>query len=376
MYDVIVVGVGGMGSAAVYDLAKRGKRVLGLERFNVPHAWGSSHGVNRIIRLAYHEHPSYVPLLHRAYELWRELEQRVGEQLLYITGSIDAGPESGEVFQGSFASCLEHRLPHEVLDSGALTERFPGYRLPAGYRALYQEQGGFLLSERCIVGHVRAAQALGAEVRARERVQGWRSDGSSVTVETDKGQYQAEALVITAGAWAAELTPELRGSAQPERQVLGWFQPRKPERFSVETFPVFNLQVPEGHYYGFPVHGVPGFKIGRYHHLNERVEPHEVPLEVNERDEAVLRECTRRYFPDADGPTMALTTCRFTNTPDMHFVIGQHPQHANVTIAAGFSGHGYKFCSVVGEIVAELAVSGKTRHDISLFSPERFMTRA
>ncbi len=372
-YDVIVIGVGGMGSATVYQLAKRGARVLGLERFDIPHDQGSSHGVNRIIRLAYYEDPAYVPPLKRAYELWRELEWETGEQILYITGSIDAGPEQDEVFQGSYRSCLEHNIPHEVLDHNDLAERFPGYRLPAGHYALFQAEGGFLLSERCIVDHVLVAQAHGAEVRARERVLDWQATNDGVTVRTERGSYQAGSLVITAGPWASSLIPGLGDKAQAERQVLGWFQPHRPEIFAPERFPVFNLKVDEGRYYGFPVYGIPGFKIGLYHHLEEVVDPDRIDRSVHAADEAVLRECVERYFPEANGPTMTLKTCMFTNSPDEHFIIGTHPDHPQVSFAAGFSGHGFKFCSVVGEMMADLAVNGATSHALELFSPRRYL---
>jgi len=361
-----------MGSATVYRLAKRGVRVLGLERFDIPHERGSSHGVNRIIRLAYYEHPSYVPLMRRSYELWRELERDSGEKILHLTGSVDAGPEASEVFGGSLRSCLEHGLPHEVLDHREVARRFPGYQLPEGHLALLQAEGGFLLSERCIVGQVALAQHRGADVRARERVLSWRSSPTHVEVETERGRYQAGSLVLTAGPWAAALVPELRASAQPERQVLGWFQPRRPEFFSPERFPVFNLLVEEGRYYGFPVYGIPGFKIGRYHHLEEEADPDTLSTAVTGRDEAVLRACVARYFPEADGPVMTLKTCLFTNSPDEHFIIGPHPEAPNVVLAAGFSGHGFKFCSVVGEMLSDLALRGRTAHQLELFSPSRF----
>ena len=374
MYDVIVLGVGGMGSATVYELAKRGKRVLGLERFDVPHELGSSHGVTRIIRLAYYENGAYVPLLERAYELWRELEKATGEKVLHVTGSIDAGPEDDWVFKGSHESCLEHGIPHEVLDAKELHKRFPGYQLPNGHFTLLQEEGGFLTPERCIVSFVTAAQALGAEVRAREGVLEWRETKNGVTVRTERGTFTAAELVVTAGAWAASQVPGLAGSAQPERQVLGWFQPHKPELFTPERFPVFNLAVEEGRYYGFPVYGVPGFKIGLYHHLLEAVDPDHLDRDVHPRDEAVLRDCVARYFPEANGSKVTLKTCLFTNSPDEHFIIGRHPDFSHVSFAAGFSGHGFKFCSVVGEVLADLAVQGETRHPVGLFSPRRYLT--
>jgi sarcosine oxidase len=370
-YDVIVIGVGGMGSAAAYHLTRRGRRVLGLEQFDIPHDRGSSHGTNRIIRLAYWEHPAYVPLLRRAYELWRELEHRADERLLIITGGIDAGPEGCQTIEGSLLSCRLHHLPHETLDAGALHRRFPGYRLPAGMAAVYQPDGGFVLSERAIVAHVMAAQTLGAEVHAREPVIDWEARGDGVRVHTPQDTYAAARLVITAGPWAARLVPALARSAVPERQVLLWAQPRRPEYFDLASFPVFNLESPEGRFYGFPIYGVPGFKIGKYHHRHERTDADAVDREIHAEDEAVLRDGIRRYFPDADGPTMAMKTCLFTNSPDEHFIIDRHPQHPHVCLAAGFSGHGFKFCSVVGEIMADLALEGRSRFDLSLFEIRR-----
>ncbi|GIX47910.1 MAG: N-methyltryptophan oxidase [Candidatus Tectimicrobiota bacterium] len=372
-YDAIVLGVGGMGSAAVYHLARRGLRVWGLERYGIPHTMGSSHGVTRIIRLAYYEHPSYVPLLRRAYELWRQLEHTVGERLLFITGSIDAGPADSEVFAGSRRSCELHALPHEVLEAREVQRRFPGYQLPADAWAVYQPDGGFLLAERCVVAHVMAALELGATVHGCERVEAWEPAGEGVRVRTDRGDYLAARLVVTAGAWAGKLVPQLAGLAVAERQVLAWFQPRRPALFHPGVFPVFNVLVEEGRYYGCPVYGVPGFKVGRYHHLGQQVDPDTLDREALERqDEEVLRAFTQRYFPEAAGPTLTLKTCLFTNSPDEHFILDVHPQWPQVILAAGFSGHGFKFCSVVGEILAELAHRGDSRHDLSRFRLARF----
>ena len=370
---MIVIGVGGMGSAAVHHLARRGVRVLGLEQFDIPHDLGSSHGVNRIFRLAYYEHPSYVPLMLRARELWYELEATAGERLVHVTGSVDAGPAEGDVFSGSLQSCRIHGLDHEVLDASALNARFPGYRLSEDTMSLFQPEGGFVLSERCIVAHVEAALVAGARIQAREEVRDWSSTpGGGVRVETTRATYEASTLVVTAGPWTARMLPELTSLAVPERQVLGWFQPTSPELFTPARFPVFNLALDEGRYYGFPVFGVPGFKIGRYHHLGEVTKADEVNRVVDGRDEEVLRAGLTRCFPEAGGPTMALKTCLFTNSPDEHFIIDSLPGHPHVIVAAGFSGHGFKFASVVGEILADLAQAGQTSHDISMFSLSRF----
>lgn len=371
-WDVIVIGMGGMGSATTWQLASRGKRVLGLERFDIPHTMGSYHGVNRIIRLAYYEDPAYVPLLQRAYELWRDLEQRFGEQLLHITSSIDASAPDGEVFQGSLRSCVIHNLPHEVLNGTDLHRRFPGYELPADHLALLQPDGGFLLSERCIVAHTLLSIEAGAVIKAREGVLHWEPIEGGVRVTTGQGVYEAERLVISPGAWFASLLPEFATLAVPERQVLAWLQPRQPELFAPERFPVFNLTVPEGRFYGFPVYGVPGFKIGKYHHREQVVDPDVMNREPEPEDEPLLRDFTRRYFPAAAGETMALKSCIFTNTPDEHFIVDTLPGLPQVIIASPCSGHGFKFCSVIGEILADLAISGATTHDISLFALNRF----
>ncbi len=315
-YDAIVIGVGGMGSAASYYLARRGKRVLGLERFGVPHTMGSSHGHTRIIRLAYYEHPSYVLLLKRAYELWREIQGKAGERLLHITESIDAGPEDSWVFKGSWESCRQHDLPHEVLTGSELRRRYPGYHLPPDHLALVQPDGGFLTPERCIVSYVTAAQALGAEIHGRERVLEWEPLEGGVRVRTDRGAYEADKLVVTAGAWDAELLDVLDGLAVPERQVLAWLQPTRPELFRPDAFPVFNLLVDEGRFYGFPVHGVPGFKFGKYHHLQEDVDP-----------ESFDREVARPRRATAAGLRRALLPRRLRaddGSPDVH--VHQHPR--------------------------------------------------
>lgn len=371
-YDVIVVGVGGMGSATAYHLARRGARALGLERYDIPHAMGSSHGVNRIIRMAYFEDPSYVPLLSRSYELWHQLEEVSGERLLVITGGIDAAPEDHRVFTGSLESCRLHGLDHEVLDAGDVARRFPGYRLPEGHMAVFQPDGGYVMSERCIVAHVEAAVAHGAEVHGRERVVGWEPLGDGVRVTTDRGEYTADRMVVTAGAWTMGLVDPMSGLATPERQVLGWFQPRRPELFTPERFPIFNLEVDEGHFYGFPIETIPGFKIGLYHHLEEDVDPDTMDREPNASDEAALRVAVDRYFPDAAGPVLTLKTCLFTNSPDEHFILDTHPELSQVVIGAGFSGHGFKFSAVVGEILADLALEGTTTHDISILRMGRF----
>ena len=373
-FDTIVVGVGGMGSAALWQLARRGQRVLGLERFDLGHAMGSSHGVNRIIRLAYFEHPDYVPLLRRAYEVWRETERLAGEQLLYVTGGLDAGLEDGRIVQGSLAACREHGLPHEMLTSAEITRRFPGYRLPSHYAAIYQPDGGFIASERAILAHASLAVAAGGEIHGREKVLGIEPGNGRVTVVTDHGRYEAGRVVVSSGAWISDLIPGLRKTAVPERQVLGWFQPRNPALFTPDVFPVSNLLTEFGQFYQFPTWGIPGFKIGRYNHLREQGHADALSREPTAEDEAVLREAVRTLFPEADGPTLRLAACLFTNTPDEHFVIDTLPGHPEIVVASPCSGHGFKFASVIGDVLADLATTGSSRMNLSLFTYDRFST--
>ncbi|PSP55675.1 N-methyl-L-tryptophan oxidase [Halobacteriales archaeon QS_1_67_19] len=372
-YDAIVVGVGGMGAATVAELAGRGVDVLGIERFDIPHAHGSSHGVTRIIRRPQYEDPVYVPLVERAFDLWADLDEWYGGgDLLHRVGSVDVGPGDGAVFPGSKRSCEAHEIPHEVLTGAELSARFPGYDLPDDYRAVYQPDGGFLHCEQCTVAHVEAAHERGATVRARERVEDWTADESGVRVTTDREAYAAEKLVVTAGAWTGQMLPSFGEYLEPERQVLGWFQPREPPQFDPERFPVFVAEVPEGHYYGFPVYDVPGFKLGRFHHREQVGDPATLDAEPDREDERVLREFTERYFPSAAGPTMRLSTCMFTNTPDADFILDVHPDRENVVVGAGFSGHGFKFASAIGELLADLALDGDTDLPIAPFRLARF----
>lgn len=366
-HDVVVLGVGGMGSAAACYLARRGLDVRAFERFVPGHDRGSSHGLSRIIRLAYFEHPSYVPLLHRAFALWRDLERECGRPLLHVTGALDAGLPDTRVFTGSLESCRLHRLRHEVLSGGAVSQRFPGYRLPDEFRAVFQPDGGFLEPEHCIAAFVAEARRHGAVVEGNRTVRGWTRAAGGVVVDVDGEEVRAGQLVACGGAWTPQLVPSLAPFLRPERQVVGWFGLDNAPAFSPARFPVFVMEAPYGTFYGFPEHGVPGFKIGKYHHRGESVDPDTMDRTVSAADEAVLRDCVRRAFPGADGPLLRSSTCIFTNTPDEHFIVDRLPEAPEVVVVSACSGHGFKFCSVVGEVVADLVTRDATAHDISLF---------
>jgi sarcosine oxidase len=370
--DVIVVGAGGMGTAAAAHLAARGQRVRVLEQFSLAHDRGSSHGLTRIIRLAYFEHPSYVPLLRRAFELWRELEARAGERLLHVTGGLDIGDEGSEVFEGSRRSCLDHDLPHEVLSGRALGRRFPAWRLGDAAAAVLQPDGGFLRPEACILAHAARAREAGALVHEGEALLEWEATAGGVRVRTNVGVYHASQLVLTAGAWMGGLLPSLARVMQPERQVLGWFGVTDHVAFAPDRFPVFVQDAVEGRFYGFPEFEIPGVKIGRYHHRGETTMPDTLDRGCHAEDEAALRAAVSRYLPGADGPLLRSAACMFTNTPDEHFIVDRHPAAPAVLVVSPCSGHGFKFCSVIGEIVADLVTRDATAHDISAFRLARF----
>ena len=372
-YDAVVIGVGGMGSSTLFQLAKRGWKVLGLDKYDIPNALGSSHGSTRIIRLAYHEHPSYIPLMHRAYDLWRELEVTINEKLLFTTGSISCGYEGSSMFSGTRYACDLHNIPYEILNARETNKRFPGCSFDNNILSVYQPNGGFLRADKCISAYLSLASDLGAEIHAREPLQTWKSHENGIEITTPNGIYNTSRLIICAGSWASKLVPELEPYIKPERQVVGRFQTHSPETFRLGNFPVFQLEVNEGRFYGFPSYETPGIKIGKYHHLFQQVDPDNMNREINQEDQNVLKECLIKYFPTASGSVLSLETCLFTNTPDEHFLIGLHPNDPNVSIAAGFSGHGFKFCSLIGEVLSDLAQGGTTSHNIDLFALTRFI---
>lgn len=371
-FDVIVAGVGAMGASACWHLARRGVRVLGLERFSIPHIQGSSHGINRIIRLAYFEHPNYVPLLRRGYELWREAERAWGKQLLFITGGIDAGPPNGMLVTGSLTSCRVHNLPHEVVDAANLHRRYPAFSLPDDFIAVIQPDGGFVACEESVLAFASMARAHGAELHEHEPILDWSANGDRITVRTATGEYEAGHLIVSTGAWIGDHIPQLKNIAVAQRQVLGWFEPKAPQHFAFGALPISILEVEEGFPYQFPMWGAPGFKIGLYHHLHEAGDADALSREANAKDERLLRNLVERYFPLAGGPTLKLQTCLFTNAPDAHFVIDRLPNARNVVVASPCSGHGFKFASVIGEVLADLATERTPHFNLDFFSLARF----
>jgi sarcosine oxidase len=376
VYDVIVLGLGAMGSAAACHLARRGARVLGLEQFTPAHDKGSSHGRSRIIRQAYFEDPAYVPLLVRAYELWGELERTTGMDVLTITGGVMVGRPDSRVVSGSIRSAEEHDLPHEVLDATELRRRFPPFDPADDEIALYEERAGFLVPEDSVRAHLAAAASAGADLRFGAAVVSWRAGRGGATVALTGGdEYEGARLVITPGAWAPKLLVDVGAPMVVERQVMYWFDPLGgTEALSPDVFPIYVWEAPDGmQCYGFPAHdGARGGAKVAFFRNGVETSPETIDRAVSEHEVDEMRAFASARIPALNGPLLQAKTCMYTTTPDEHFVIGRHPGHDNVVIACGFSGHGFKFASVVGEILADLALEGGTDHPIELFDPVRF----
>ena len=374
-YDVIVVGLGGMGSAAAYHLARRGARVLGLEQFGPAHDRGSSHGGTRVIRQAYHEGPDYVPLVLRAYELWRALEAESGTSLLTITGALHIGTPEAPSVAGAALSARTHGIPVETLTPDEVRARYPVLRLRAGHVALYESQAGLLHPERCVEAHLDAARRRGADLRFHEAVEAWSAGPGEVTVRTSGGAYRAGRLVLAAGPWTGQVVPDLALPLEVERVALCWFEPRAHiEEFRRLPICLWEDQgVSAG---GFPYIEGQGIKSAFHHVHGVRTTPQTIRREVGDGEVALIREHLGTLMPDAPGTLRAVATCMYTNTPDQHFIIDRHPAHPNVVLACGFSGHGFKFCSVVGDVLADLAMSGATAYSTQMFALGRFASRA
>jgi sarcosine oxidase len=371
-YDAIVLGLGGMGSAALCELARRGRRVLGIEQFSVGHDRGSSHGHTRIIRQAYYEHPDYVPLVQRGYRGWYDLEQLQGVPLLTECPCLSIGRPAGELVAGVLDSAGRHSLPVERLENDELHRRYPAFRFGPEYVGVVERTAGFLLVDDCVRALAAEARRLGAVVREREPVASWSAGPDGVEVETTAGRYRADRLVIAAGPWAAECLRPLAVRLTVMRQVVCWFGTNDDAAFRRDVFPIFIADTPGGAFYGVPALNVDGLKCARHYGAPELQRPEEIDHAVTAADEAPVRAFLRKHLPDADGPLRRASVCIYTLTPDRHFIIDVHPQHPKVVFAAGFSGHGFKFAPVVGEILADLAETGRTQRPIGMFRLERF----
>jgi sarcosine oxidase len=369
-YDVVVVGLGAAGASTAAELAARGLRVLGIDRFRPPHTHGSSHGETRIIREAYFEHPSYVPLVQRAYERWTELEHLARRPLWMRTGGLMIGPPGGRLVRGTLASAEVHGLACERLDAGAIRDRHPAFTPDPGFVGVAESRAGLLFAEECVAAYLRLARERGADLHNDEQVVGWSAGDGHVAVETVFARYSAARLVLAAGPWIARLVPELAPRLAVERNVQFWFEPVDVRPFEPEAFPVFILEhEPERFVYGFPA--IAGaVKVAR-HGSGVAADPDRPSREMGAGEIESLRALLRRFLPGADGRLRRTESCLYTNAPDGHFVLDHHPGHPEVVIASACSGHGFKFASAIGEVVADLALHGRSRFDLERFALAR-----
>ena len=377
-HDVLVLGLGGMGSAALAHLAARGLSAVGLEQDDVPSLRGSSVGETRVIRKAYLEDPRYVPLLLRAYELWRELEARERATLYVRTGCLVLGPRDHAAVRGTLASAEMHGLPHAVLEEDEVRARLALVPVP-GDRGVLEEDAGFLRVEACTAAHARWAQASGAAVRTKTRVASVDLAGGKVRATLEGGEtVTADKMVVSAGAWLAS-APGLAEIARAlplvvERQAQLWFRSRAPETTGPPRLPVFIHFTGAGTFYGLPPdaqNDAPGVKVYR-HHDGEATQADALDRTLRPADEAAVRGYVRAHLPAADGELLRSRICMYTNTPDEHFLVGEHPRWPQVVVLGGFSGHGYKMASVMGEIAADLVTKGASRFDLGMFCVGRF----
>ncbi|MFF3684775.1 N-methyl-L-tryptophan oxidase [Streptomyces sp. NPDC002187] len=377
-YDVIVLGLGGMGSAAAAHLAARGSRVLGLERFGPAHDRGSSHGGSRITRQSYLEDPAYVPLLLRAYELYEQVTRDTGRDIAVLCGGVMVGRPDSRTVAGSLRSAQQWDLPHEMLDAKEIRRRFPTLTPGAGDVALHEARAGLLRPESTVAAHLQLAARHGADLRFEEPAMRWESFGGGVRVHTAQGSYSAGHLVICPGAWAPQLLADLGVSVRVERQVMYWFQPHGGTGpYLPERHPVYIWEDAAGvQIYGFPAIDGPdgGAKVAFFRQGGTPCTPDTIDRTVHDHEVAAMARQTSKFLPGLPGTFLSAATCMYSSTPDEHFVIARHPAHPDtVSVACGFSGHGFKFVTVVGEILADLALTGATRHPIDLFAPGRLL---
>jgi sarcosine oxidase len=374
-FDIGIVGLGAVGSAALYHASARDVRVVGFDLLDPPHTIGSSHGGSRIIRRAYFEGAMYVPLLTRAYELWRDLEEKSGEALLHLNGCLTIGRSDGHLIVGAYESTKTFDIRCERLDPPDVHRRFPAFQIREDETALWEPEAGWLHPEACIRAHLKFAEQSGAEIRRNEPVRTWGASGAGLRIETGRGTYNIGRLILCAGGWIGPLLSEIHVPLHIERQVNAWFQPTADDdRFSPERCPVYVWEyAPDDVLYGFPDTGR-GVKTG-IHHSGDRVDhPDELDREVHDADVDALRRQSVRLLPQACGSVAESATCFYTNTPDEHYLIDWHPGLDRVVFASACSGHGFKASSAVGESLAKMAVGEEPVVDISPFRLKRFLT--
>jgi len=375
-FDVIVLGCGAAGGGALWHLARRGLRVLGIERFAPPHDRGSSHGRTRMIRQAYFEHPDYVPLVLRAYEQWAQLEAAAGRTLFRETGLLEIGPANGHVVPGVLTAARQHNLAVDELACNEISRRFPGFAVPDGMSGVFERRAGFLRVEDCVRTQIEQAVQAGAVLHADEAAVAWRVEGANVVVETDRGRYEAARLVIAAGAWAGQLLVDLNVPLVVRRKPQYWFAPRGDAYRAEAGTPAFLYETPEGVFYGFPVVGPEGLKCAEHSGGAVVADPLQLGRDVDRADLARVERFAAACLPELTTTLNDHAPCLYTMSPDENFLLDVHPRHPQVSFIAGLSGHGFKFAPVLGEALADLATTGRFSLPIEFLSVRRFVRGA
>ena len=380
-YHSIVLGVGSMGSAACYYLAKQGHRVLGLEQFDVSHDRGSHTGQSRIVRKAYFEHPDYVPLLDRAYHNWRELEVETDSDIFLRNGLLYAGDPESMLIKGIHGSASQYQIPIEVYNGSSVKKIFSQFRLPPDCEVIVERDAGLVYPEKSVQLYAQQAMVHGAEIHTNEKVIGWEIKKGLIRVDTNLGSYSADHLIITAGPWAGQFIPQLNKHLRVTRQTIVWFMPSDMRAFYAERFPCWLIQDNPGDdiFYGFPIlpaqyfGGPTGLKIAQ-HNPGDVVEPDQVNRTVSKEEVEKLEHAISKFIPGGSGRLVASKTCLYTYTPDENFVVDFLPgTDQKVAVACGFSGHGFKFTPVIGEILADLAIRGKSNLPIGFLNINRIL---
>jgi sarcosine oxidase len=381
-FEVIVLGIGGVGSAALDQLAQRGVRALGIDRFHPPHDQGSTHGHTRVIRQAYFEHPDYVPLLAQSYRLWHSLEQRAGKHLYHEVGLIEIGPNDGIVVPGVLRAATEHNLTVHNLTPKEIISRWPGLGVASDVAGVFEPAAGYLLVEDCVAAHLSIAEAAGATLVTGTTVHAWTATEGEVRVQTDRGEFAANRLIITAGPWAAQLLADLNIPISIRRKSLFWFATDKPEYDVSAGFPVFLFEIPHrfsleqtpnSHsvFYGFPKIDHRGVKLAEHGGGRAVDDPLVVDRSIDLNEQQRLSKVLTEWLPGVTRRVTDHAVCLYTMSPDEHFVVDRHPIHPQVVFAAGLSGHGFKFTPALGSALADLALDGKTRLPIDFLSLAR-----
>lgn len=370
-FDCIVLGVGAVGSGALWHLARRGLRVLGIDRFTPGHDRGSSHGSTRMIRQAYFEHPDYVPLVLRAYDQWHELE-RAAERSLYVeTGLVQIGPPDGEVVPGVLASAARHKLDVESLSLANLAQRFPAFRVPSGMTGVFERRAGFLRVEDSIVALVQQAISNGAQIHCGESVVSWSTKGRSVVVRTDRDTYHAGHLVISAGAWSTQILDSLGLPLIVRRKPQYWYQTTANHVRLEQGCPAWLYETADGIFYGFPQIDSRGMKLAEHTGGAEVSDPLTIDRQIDRVDQTRVEQFVTSHLNGVSTTLGHHAVCMYTMSPDQNFYVDRHPEHEHVSFAAGLSGHGFKFAPVLGEAVVDLALAGRSALPVGFLSCER-----